>query len=83
MPMPHAQANDHLDEFVEAERHGRSGFWGNMRAYIVSLLKAYWGDAATADNDFRFDSPAAPHRLPTPPTTRSRRSSTAPARATS
>ena len=23
--------------------------------YAVSLLKAYWGDAATADNDFCFD----------------------------
>ena len=26
-----------------------------MRAYTVSLLKAYWGDAATAENDFCFD----------------------------
>ena len=26
-----------------------------MRAYMVSLLKAWWGDAATADNDFCFD----------------------------
>ena len=26
-----------------------------MRAYIVSLLKAWWGDAATAENDFCFD----------------------------
>ena len=31
------------------------GFWANMRAYTVSLLKAWWGDAATADNDFCFD----------------------------
>ncbi len=26
-----------------------------MDAYVVSLLKAYFGDAATADNDFCFD----------------------------
>ena len=26
-----------------------------MPAYLVSLLKAYWGDAATADNDYCFD----------------------------
>ena len=26
-----------------------------MDAYVVSLLKAWWGDAATADNDFCFD----------------------------
>ena len=33
----------------------RRGFWGNMRDYIVSLLKAWWGDAATAENDYCFD----------------------------
>ena len=32
-----------------------AGFWGHAPAYIVSLLKAWWGDAATADNDFCFD----------------------------
>ena len=26
-----------------------------MSAYIVSLLKAYWGDAAQPENDFCFD----------------------------
>lgn len=26
-----------------------------MRSYLVSLLKAYWGEAATPDNDFCFD----------------------------
>ncbi len=31
------------------------GFWGGMRSYLVSLLKAYWGEAATPDNDFCFD----------------------------
>ena len=31
-----------------------TGFWGNKRAYLVSLLKAWFGDAATAENDFCF-----------------------------
>ncbi|HEX4251890.1 MAG TPA: molybdopterin dinucleotide binding domain-containing protein, partial [Pseudonocardia sp.] len=31
------------------------GFWAETRAYLVSLLKAYWGEAATPDNDFCFD----------------------------
>ena len=31
------------------------GFWANSRAYTVSLLKAYWGEAATAENGFCFD----------------------------
>src|SRR6266511_3960404 len=26
-----------------------------MDAYLVNLLKAWWGDAATATNDYRFD----------------------------
>ena len=26
-----------------------------MQSYTVSLLKAWWGDAATADNDYCFD----------------------------
>ena len=35
-----------------------SNWWGNSRKYVVSLLKAWYGDAATADNDFGF------HNLP-------------------
>jgi len=54
LPMPHAEQNLDLDSYVEAEAAER-GFWGNMKSYAVSLLKAYWGDAATADNDFCFD----------------------------
>ena len=29
--------------------------WGSLKSYIVSLLKAWWGDAATTENDFAFD----------------------------
>ncbi|MFF9510927.1 formate dehydrogenase [Streptomyces sp. NPDC014724] len=54
LPMPHAHSHENLDAFIEASRTEK-GFWGNMRAYFVSLLKAYYGDAATADNDFCFD----------------------------
>jgi formate dehydrogenase major subunit len=31
-----------------------TGFWGNKRAYLVSMLKAWFGAAATPDNDFCF-----------------------------
>ncbi len=54
IPAPHAHQGQHLDEFVQAEA-ARKGYWGNMRAYLVSLLKAYWGEAATPENDFCFD----------------------------
>ena len=54
IPMPHAHTNEDLDAFVAAEGTDK-GFWANMRAYTVSLLKAWWGDAATSSNDFCFD----------------------------
>ncbi len=54
LPMPHASQHQDLDAYVEADA-GKTGFWGNMRAYMVSLLKSYWGDAATPENDFCFD----------------------------
>ena len=54
IPAPEATAHPTLEEFV-ADNSAATGFWGNMRAYTVSLLKAWWGDAATADNDYCFD----------------------------
>ncbi|MDX6665955.1 MAG: formate dehydrogenase major subunit, partial [Solirubrobacteraceae bacterium] len=54
IPMPHAHVHENLDAFIAADAPDK-GFWGNMRAYTVSLLKAYWGAAATAENDYRFD----------------------------
>jgi formate dehydrogenase major subunit len=54
LPMPHAHSGDNLDSYVESEKIG-NGFWANTRDYMVSLLKAYWGEAATAANDFCYD----------------------------
>jgi formate dehydrogenase-N alpha subunit len=31
-----------------------ANWWGNYSKYTVSLLKSFWGDAATADNDFGY-----------------------------
>jgi formate dehydrogenase major subunit len=52
--MPHAGEHPDLDTYIAGERTER-GYWANMRAYVVSLLRAWWGPAARADNDFRFD----------------------------
>src|SRR5699024_8183494 len=49
IPMRHAEKHETLDEFVAADA-GAAGFWGEMKSYVVSLLKSYWGDAATAEN---------------------------------
>ena len=50
----HGNARTALEEFV-GRNAARSGAWGSMDAYLVSLLKAWFGDAATADNDYGFD----------------------------
>ena len=42
IPMPHAHTNENLDAFIAAEGTDK-GFWAGMRAYTVSLLKAWWG----------------------------------------
>jgi formate dehydrogenase major subunit len=54
IPMPHAHTNEDLEAFIAAEGTDR-GFWANMGAYTVSLLKAWWGSAATEGNDYCFD----------------------------
>jgi len=54
IPMPHAHSNEDLDAFVAAEGADK-GFWADMQSYLVSLLKAWWGPAATPENDFCFD----------------------------
>jgi formate dehydrogenase major subunit len=54
LPMPHVHGNEDLATYVDAESMDK-GFWANMSTYLVSLLKAWWGDAATADNDFCYD----------------------------
>ena len=33
----------------------RRGWWAHFPTYIVSLLKAWFGDAATAENDYGFE----------------------------
>ena len=53
LPMPHEHGNDDLDAYIAAEKVDK-GFWANTRDYMVSLLKAWWGDAATAGNDFCY-----------------------------
>jgi formate dehydrogenase major subunit len=53
LPMPHIKGNEDLGTYVDAESVA-AGFWANTRDYMVSLLKAWWGDAATPGNDFCY-----------------------------
>ena len=52
MPRAHGEVLT-LDEYCGAAGAKR-GWWSNFDKYIVSLLKAWFGDAATQENDFGF-----------------------------
>src|SRR3954469_19957689 len=53
IPMPHPMSRDDLDQFVE-KNGPKTGVWGELKAYTVSLLKSWFGDAATAENNYLF-----------------------------
>ena len=56
LPMPTAGQHDSLDDWIAGVSHpGSKGFWASAREYGVNLLKAYWKDAATEENDYCFD----------------------------
>jgi len=56
LPMPHHARHETFRHWVDGIRHPQQkGFWANADAFCTSLLKAYWGDAATPENDFCYD----------------------------
>jgi formate dehydrogenase major subunit len=50
LPMPGADE----DMAGYLSRIPDTGLWGNKRKFLVSMLKAWFGDAATAENDYCF-----------------------------
>jgi formate dehydrogenase major subunit len=58
-PVP-VEADDGLQGYLErvtpkpTDRHSVN-WWGNAPKYLVSMLKAWYGEHATAENDFAFD----------------------------
>jgi formate dehydrogenase major subunit len=54
LPMPSLGQNDStLDGYIGTHR-SQAGWWANFDKYAISLLKAWYGDAATAQNEFGF-----------------------------
>ena len=53
LPMPRAGAHDSIAGYV-SHNTPPTGYWGHADAYLTSLLKAWWGEAATAENDWCF-----------------------------
>jgi formate dehydrogenase major subunit len=54
LPMPKARLDTTLDKYIK-NNGSDTGWWSQFPKYIVSLLKAWWGDAAREDNDWCFD----------------------------
>ncbi|UNC90832.1 formate dehydrogenase-N subunit alpha [Candidatus Contubernalis alkaliaceticus] len=46
----HPTFNDYNEKETPA-----TGYWSNKPKFLVSLLKAFWGENATAENDFCYD----------------------------
>ena len=59
MTLPTEQEQDY-DQYIEARaskplRPNQLSYWQNYGKFHVSLMKARWGDAATAENRWAFD----------------------------
>ena len=53
LPMPSALRHGAtLKDYLSVAKP--TGWWANTNKYIISLLKAYYGDAATPENDFAY-----------------------------
>jgi formate dehydrogenase major subunit len=55
--LPQPVCDEHhqtIDSYCEYEGMP-TGYWVNMKKFTVSLLKAWYGDAATKENDYHFD----------------------------
>ncbi|HVE78877.1 MAG TPA: molybdopterin-dependent oxidoreductase, partial [Gemmatimonadaceae bacterium] len=55
LPAPTAQSTDHdtFEGYIRKEMP-TTGWWSNGRKYAVSFLKAWYGDAATAANEWGY-----------------------------
>ena len=54
LPMPKLGVNSrNLADYINKHRD-KTGWWWNIDKYIVSLLKSYYGTAATKENDWGF-----------------------------
>ena len=52
LPMP-TSSETSLDEYLKKHKAAK-GWWFNIDNYLVSLLKAYYGESATRENEFGY-----------------------------
>jgi formate dehydrogenase major subunit len=53
LPMPLRDLHGDLKTYLEKVTP-KGGFWVNLPKFMVSLLKAFYGDAATAENEYGY-----------------------------
>jgi formate dehydrogenase major subunit len=53
LPMPLRDQHPDLKTYLDKETP-KGGYWVNRPKFMVSLLKAFYGDAATKDNEFGY-----------------------------
>jgi formate dehydrogenase major subunit len=54
MATPNAGSHPTLADYIEKETPATS-YWSNKPKFLISLLKAWWGENATEGNDFAYD----------------------------
>lgn len=54
LPMPFFESDSHTLEAYLKKHTSKTGWWHNFDKYAISLLKAWYGEAATPDNEFGF-----------------------------
>jgi formate dehydrogenase major subunit len=55
LPMPCGDGSEETLHDYLARQTKPTGLWHNLPAYFISLLKAYYGKNATAENDFGYN----------------------------
>ena len=54
LAMPRGGEEETLQKYLDAHTT-ETGLWSNTPAYLISLMKAYYGKHAMAENDFGYD----------------------------
>jgi formate dehydrogenase major subunit len=55
LPMPFFEADAHSLKGYIQKHKARTGLWSNFDAYFISLMRAYYGEQATKENDWGFN----------------------------
>jgi formate dehydrogenase major subunit len=55
LPMPFFESDSHKLKNYIKKHSARTGLWSGFDKYFISLMRAYYGDSATKDNDWGFN----------------------------